>query len=182
MEKLLEGLFDGKLLTITKFFLQNKGKEFYLKEIATATSVPIATVFRAIKKLKQMGVIDEVKIKYFKMYKCAGNERVSFLESILKDSKRHIENFANLCSQIANVEEILIYGKELEDKANMIIIGKSIDSNEIKKICSEFKEKHNFTITPLILEKEQYEQITAMGLYSEKKKALFKREIKTQTL
>ena len=56
MDKLLGELFDDKLLKIIKFFLMNKDKEFYLQEISKQAGVPIATVFRTIKKLKELVV------------------------------------------------------------------------------------------------------------------------------
>lgn len=173
--QLLEELFDKKILKIIKFFLLNKGKEFYLQEISKNSNIPIATVFRLIKKLKQLSIIEEIKIKRFKLYRCGENENVTFLESFIKEGKRILDKFVSLASNLSNIEEIILYGKESEDKANVLLIGKNIDSNEVKKICAEIKDKYNFIINSLNLEKEQYEQMTAMGLYSSYKTTLFKR-------
>ena len=91
--KILEELFDSKVLKVIKFFLVNKDKEFYLQEISKQVGVPIATVFRMIKKLKGLKIIDEIKIKKFKIYKCADNDTIRFLESFIKEGKRIIDNF-----------------------------------------------------------------------------------------
>ena len=118
--KILEGLFDKKILKVIKFFLVNKDKEFYLQEISNLVDVPIATVFRLIKKLKELKIVEEIKIKKFKIYKCANNKNVEFLESFMKEGKRIIDNFVELVSKLENVEEILLYGKASEDKANIL--------------------------------------------------------------
>ena len=173
--KILEGLFDKKILKIIKFFLMNKDKEFYLQEISNQVNVPIATVFRMIKKLKELKIIDEIKIKKFKLYKCADNKNITFLESFIKEGKRIIDNFVDSVIAKTNVEEIILHGSESENKANVLLIGSSVDSNEIKKLCAEFKEKYNYNITALTLEREQYGQMSSMGLYSGRKKLLFRR-------
>ncbi len=173
--KLLEELFDKKLLSIIKFFLLHKKKEFFLQEIAKETKVPLATVFRNMNKLLALQLVEEVKIKKFKLYRCAENDNIVFLESFLKEGKHIIENFAEAVSSISGIKEILLHGQEEEDRANILIIGSMVDSNEVKRICAEFKEKYDYNVTPLTLEREQYEQMSRMGLYSGKKKILFKR-------
>ena len=173
--KLLEELFDKKILKVIRFFLLNKEKEFYLQEISKQTGVAIATVFRMIGKLTELKIVEEIRIKKFKLYKCADNESVRFLEGFIKEGKRIIDNFVSVVSKVENVEEIILYGKENEEKANVLLIGKGINSNGIKRICAEFKEEYNYSITALPLEREQYDQMSSMGLYSGRKKALFRR-------
>ncbi|MCK5283592.1 MAG: hypothetical protein KAK00_09390 [Nanoarchaeota archaeon] len=173
--KLLEELFDKKIVGVIKFFLLNKDKEFYLQEISNSVKIPIATVFRIVGKLKEHRIVDEIRIKKFKLYRCADNENIAFLESFIKEGKRIIDNFVIIVSKVENVEEIILHGKETEDKANVLLMGKGINYNEIKKICVEFKEKYNYTINSLSLEREQYNQMSAMGLYAGNKKTLYKR-------
>jgi DNA-binding transcriptional regulator GbsR (MarR family) len=173
--RLLEGLFDEKIIKIIKFFLLNKDKEFYLQEIVRETGVPLASVFRIVKKLVELQVVSEMHIKKFKLYKCADNENIHFLESFMKEGRRIIDNFAANAGKLENVEEVILYGQETEDKANVLLIGKNIISSEIKQLCSEFREKHKYIITDLCLEREQYAQMLRMGLYSGKKKTLFKK-------
>lgn len=173
--KLLEELFDKKKLKIIKFFLQNKEKEFYLRELSKETTTPIATTYRIVRKLVNLELLREIKIKKFKLYKINESKDIEFLESFLKEGKRIIEMFVEKAKAIANVESIIMHGEETETKANIFLIGEGIDSNEIKKICAEIKEKYNFIISPLTLAKEQFEQMSRMGLYSGKKRILFRR-------
>lgn len=171
--KILEELFDKKKLAMLKFFLQNKDKEFYLRELSKETSIPIATAYRIIKKLMELDIIIQIKIKKFKLYKLNHGKDIDFLESFLKEGKRVIEEFIEKARQINNIQGIIMHGDETETKANMLIIGENIDSNDIKKICAETKEKYSFIITPLTLTREQFEQMSNMGLYSGKKRVLF---------
>ena len=174
--KLLEDIFDKKILRVLRFVILNKDNEYYLQEISKETEIPIATVFRIMGKLTALGIVLELKIKKFKLYRCADNEKVTFLESFLKEGKRIAENFANLASKLPNVEEIILYGEEGEDKANIMLIGNGIDNNSVKQLCAEFKEKYNFNVTALNLQREQFEQISSMGLYSGSKETLYKNE------
>ena len=173
--RLLEGLFDEKIIRVIKFFLLNREKEFYLQEVVRDTKVPLASVFRIVKKLVGLQIVTELHIKKFKLYKCSDNENITFLESFMKEGKRIIDSFASAAGSIENVEEVILYGKETEDKANVLLIGKGINSAAVKQICNEFREKHKYIITDLCLEREQYDQMLTMGLYSGKKKTLYKK-------
>ena len=173
--KILEELFDKKKLIILKFFLQNKDKKFYLRELSKETSIPIATTYRIIKKLIELNIITQIKIKKFKLYRLSQGKDIEFLESFLKEGKRVIEEFIEKTKLIPNIQSIIMHGEGTETKANMLLIGENIDSNEIKKICADINEKYNFIITTLTLTKEQFEQMSSMGLYSGKKRILFSR-------
>ena len=172
--RLLESLFDPKLLRVIRFFLVNKGKEFYLQEIARQTTVPLATVFRIVQKLVSLGIIQEVSIKRFKLYVCRDNDSITFLESFMKEGKRIVDGFVAAASALSGVEEIISHGTESESKANILLIGNNVNSNETKRLTAEWKQKYDFSITLLTLEREQYNQMIRMGLYSGKKKILFR--------
>tara|TARA_Y100000310_G_scaffold258947_1_gene267501 strand:- start:544 stop:1083 length:540 start_codon:yes stop_codon:yes gene_type:complete len=173
--KLLEELFDKKVLKVLKLFLADKDNEFYLREVAKLSKVPVASTYRIITRLTALDIIDEKKIKKFKLYKINQNKNTEFLESFIKEDKRIIEKFVELASNIPNVESLILHGTEQKDRANVLIIGENIDSNLIKNICGELKEEYNFTVSALTLAKAQFKQMSDMGLYSGKKKTLFER-------
>jgi len=58
----------------------------------------------------------------------------------------------------------------------VLLIGNNIDAGQVKAVCAEIKEKHNFIVSPLSLTPEQYGQMSQMGLYSGTKKMLYERE------
>jgi len=175
MEKsLLENLFDPKLIKLIRFFLDNKEQDFYLQEIVKATKLPLATTYRQVKKLASLDIVEKHMIKHFTLYRCAATKEVLFLESFIKESPRLVERFVNEAITDPQVEEIILHGKQTEERANLLLIGKDINHQHIKELCSSFKER-GYTISVLQLEREQYEQMSAMGLYSGRKEQLFKR-------
>ena len=173
--KLLEELFDKKVLKILKLFLADKDNEFYLREAAKLSKVPVASTFRIINKLVSLNLITEKKIKKFKLYRISQNKNIEFLESFIKEEKRIVEIFVESASKIHGVESLILHGEESKDRANILVIGENIDSNIVKNICGEIKEKYNYIISPLTLARVQFKQMSNMGLYSGKRETLFGR-------
>ena len=174
-QKILEGLFDKKMLTILKLFLKKKDQQFYLKEISKQTKVPLATTHRILNKLLELEIIDKTKIKHLKIYKLAENEKTKYLESVFEEKKTILDEFIEQANNIDGIKIIMIYGREEKDKANLLIIGESIDNSLIREIIVKIKEKYNFTITHLVLTESQYQQMAAMNLYPGKKEVLLEK-------
>ena len=175
--KVIEGLFDQKKIKVLKLFLNNSNKEFYLREIAQITNVPPATTYRILNKLIILKLISMNKISKFKLYRLAENDSVKFLESFLKESMQLKDYYVNAISKVAGVQSIILHGQEIEDRANILIIGENVNNQQLKEIAAELKEKYKYTLSYLVLAKEQYEQMSNMGLYSGKKKVLFRRNM-----
>jgi len=176
--KLLENLFDKKKLRILKLFLAEKNKEFSLSEVSKQAKVPIASTFRIINQLTNLGLLEQSKIKHLKLYMLAENKGVRYLETFLKEEKQILELAVDRLAAVPGIEQIVIQGKATKDMANLMLIGHDVDNSLIKPICAEIKEKYKFNLSTLILNPEQYEQMTAMGLYSGQKRVLFKQAAK----
>jgi len=174
-QKILEGLFDKKMLTILKLFLKKKDQQFYLKEISKQTKVPLATTHRILNKLLELEIIDRTKIKHLKIYKLAQNEKTKYLESVFEEKKTILDEFIEQANNIDGIKIIMIYGREEKDKANLLIIGESIDNSLIRDLIVKIKEKYSFTITHLVLTESQYQQMAAMNLYPGKKEVLLEK-------
>lgn len=171
----LEGLFDTKILKIVRLFLNEKENQFYLREISNKVSVPVATTFRIVKKLLELGLIQEIKIKKFKLYMLKEGSNTKFLESFIREEKRILDLFIDKIKVLSGINSVILHGKEMKDRANLLIIGENIDSNAIKQLCGEIKDKYNFTISSLTLTEDQFTQMSSMGLYSGEKKILYKK-------
>ncbi|HYD03435.1 MAG TPA: helix-turn-helix domain-containing protein, partial [Alphaproteobacteria bacterium] len=78
-QKILENLFDKKIVSILRLFLKKKDQQFYLKEISKLTKVPLASTHRILKKLEELSLIEKTKIKHLKIYKLAENEKTKYL-------------------------------------------------------------------------------------------------------
>ncbi len=174
-QKILEALFDKKILVILKLFIKKKDQQFYLKEISKQSKVSLATTHRILNKLVNLDIIERTKIKHLKIYKLIDNEKTRYLEAVFEEKKTIIDEFVELASSIAGIKTIISSGREEKDKANLLIIGESIDNSLIREIIVKIKEKYNFTITHLVLTDSQYQQMAAMNLYPGKKEVLLEK-------
>lgn len=171
----LDGLFDPKILKIIRLFLNEKEDRFYLREISSKVNVPIATTFRIVKKLLKLGLIQEIKIKKFKLYRIKESSNIKFLESFIREEKRILDLFVDKIKDLSGINSVILHGKEKKDRVNILLIGENIDPNSVKQICADIKEKYNFNISSLTLTEDQFKQMSSMGLYSGEKKLLYKK-------
>ena len=115
----LEALFDPKILKIIRLFLNEKENQFYLREISNKVNVPVATTFRIVKKLLKLGLIEEIKIKKFKLYRVKESSNIKFLESFIREEKRILDLFIDKIRK-------LIMGKNKQAKKIKVKLPKSM--------------------------------------------------------
>ncbi|RME52069.1 ArsR family transcriptional regulator [Candidatus Woesearchaeota archaeon] len=172
--KLLADLFDKKLLAVLRLFIDNPDKEYYLREVAKYTRVPVATVYRHLGKLKALDIIHERRIKKLKLYRLNETKPAKFIESILEVRKTALEEFLDLVKGDPHIQEIILHGKKQKDRANILIIGSGVNAEAIRQAVGTIKDKYGFSVIHLVLEPEQFEQMASMGLYSGEKRSLYK--------
>jgi Fe2+ or Zn2+ uptake regulation protein len=173
---ILEEFLDAKMLSILKLFLFNEDKKYYLREISKKAKVPVATVFRYVKRLKELGVVQEEAIKKLKLYYISNNKDVDFLRSLLEEKRSAIEEFVDFTSKQVGVDAIAMHGEESRDRTNVVVIGSGIDSTAIKQKVGDIKEKLNFNIIELILDPVQFSQMSSMGFFTGKKVILWEKK------
>ena len=179
MEELntLKELFDKKILSILDVLINDNSNEgLYLREIAKKAKVSPASTHRILNKLSNLKLINQIKIKQIKLYKINKTEKTKFLNNLLKKDIRVMNLFVEMISKLHGINSIILHGEEQHDRANVLLIGTNIDSAKVKEICGELQQKHKFTISPLSLVQEQYEQMANMGLYSGKEKVIWKKD------
>lgn len=174
-DDLLKELFDNKRLAILRLFYEGPEKNFYLREISKLSSVPVASVFRIIKKLVDLELIQQHKVNKFKIYTLNDNEKTRFLGQFVKKQKQVLQVFVSKVKFLEGLENVYVHGKEEKNRANVFIVGQNIDANQVKSICSEISDQFKYRITPLILTKEQFEQMGSMHLYSGVKRVIFQK-------
>jgi len=172
---ILKQLFDKKILRIIDVFLQNKDKQFYLRELSRDANVSPATTYRIVGKLVKAGIIEEIKISKFKIYKIIINEKTKGLSKLLKEEVNPLEIFVEKVKNIEGVDSVILQGKKTNKSVNVLIIGNDNVSKKIKSITSDIKQKHNFNIDFLTLSDLQFRQMTKLGVYSGDKKVLWER-------
>jgi DNA-binding Lrp family transcriptional regulator len=171
----LESLFDRKLVSVLRIFFRFSEKKFYLKEVADSSKVSQATTHRILTRLVRLGILDEIKISKFKVYQMGKNEKVTFLETFMKESVKVAEVFADIVKADSSIEEVILVGKETDTKANLLIIGEGINVDLLKYAASDIQDKYAYKITYISMEQAQYQQMSAMGLYPGVKKTLYTR-------
>jgi hypothetical protein len=174
-EKLLDSLFDKKILTILKLFIKKKDQKLTLLEVSKATKVPLASTYRILNKLLLLEIISLEKTKHLKVYSFVESDKSKYLENVLKGTKTILDEFIDQINKLPGVVRVILHGKEEKDKANIIIIGENVDNESIKQIIVGIKEKHYFTLTHLLLTESQYVQMAAMNLFSGKKEILLEK-------
>ena len=174
-QEILGELFDNKILAILRFFLKNDDDEYYLREISRNTKVSPASTYRILNKLVAMNVLLVNEIKTAKLYTLENNKTVDFLKSLVEVDV--VQFFIEQASKLENIDEILLLGVRSKNKANVLILGNNVDTSRVKLLCGEIKEKYDFTINQMILAREQYEQMSDMGLYPGTKKSLYRKSL-----
>lgn len=170
-QEALENLLDSKILAIIKLFLKSD-EEYYLREISRLTRVSPASTYRILNRLVKINFLTVRQIKTARLYKISSNKTTELLKSLLEVDV--IQLFVDQASQIDNVEEILLLGAVTKNKANILLLGNNVDTAKIKLLCAELREHYNFTINQMTLVREQYEQMSAMGLYPGSKTILYR--------
>lgn len=172
-KSIVEEFFDKKMLSVLKLFLFDETDQFYLREISKKAKVPVATTFRIIKKLKELGIIEETVIKKTKLYSLSHNKNTKLLADLLEEKKSVLEEFVEYVSGLEGVEMIIRHGEESKDKTNVLVIGSNIDAKAVKDKVGDIKEKYNFNIIELVLGPTQFNQMSSMGLFPGKKVILW---------
>lgn len=175
-ENILDSLMDKKLLKILKAFIDNPGNEYYLRELAKKTRIPVTSTLRIVRQLVKLGIVDEMRIKQIKLYKLRKGKQSEFLSEVISTKRTAMDAFIDLVSQIRGVEQVLLHGKETPEKASVMIIGREISAEKVQYAVLDVKQRFKYNIIHLILGPEQFEQMTAMGLYPGQKVVLFRRE------
>ncbi|NQU98027.1 winged helix-turn-helix transcriptional regulator [Candidatus Woesearchaeota archaeon] len=174
-KELLEKLFDEKKLKVMQIFFDNPEEDFYIREVAKRTRVPVATTFRIINKLRELEIIRETKIKKFKVYRLNQTKNTEFLQDIVAQKKSALNDFTEKAATIDEVETIILHGKEEKNKANVLLIGHNIPIDKVKSFVVEIKESYNFTIIDLTLEADQFTKMSEMGLFPGRRTVLFQK-------
>ncbi len=173
--KLLENLFDQSTIRMIQLFLSEKEKQFYLREISKETKIPIATTSRLVNKLLNLEILNLIKVNKFKLYQLNQTNDVRFLDRFLKKDTHILGKFVDSIKNFPGVERIILFGEDVKNKANVVLIGENIDMGQIKEAVGNMKNTEGFTIIASALTNEQYMQGSQMGFYPGRKKILFEK-------
>ncbi len=166
--KVLETLFDPKVIRVLRLFINNPSKEYYLREVSRLAKVPPATAYRIIKTMKELELLHEEKTKHLKTYYLNQRNAAMFFD-LLEDKRSALKEFVEFIRSVEGVERVIQHGDDSENKASILVVGVDIDQESVRAKVVDIKERYGFTIIYLILAPEQYKQMLSMGLYSGRK-------------
>ena len=169
-KEVMAQLMDSKKSAVLKI-LSNSKEELCLKEIAEKSQVSITSVFRILQELVAAGIIKRKEWKNSKVYSLEENEQASVIRELFVEEFDGLEEFVSLAGVLPGVQSLILSGPKKKDKASIIVIGEGVDVTKVREICQQLKAK-SFDVTFLTLGKEQYEQMTKMGLYPGEKRVL----------
>lgn len=168
---ILAKLIDSKKEAVLRVILHSS-EELYLLEIAKKSKVSTTSTFRILQELVSLGILTKKQWKTSKTYSCLNNQKTEFLKDLFHEEFDGLQAFIDSVKGIPGINTIILHGAKRNGKANILVLGKNIDPEPLEKIVLEIKEK-GFEISFLTLTKEQYEQMSKMGLYSGDKNILF---------
>lgn len=170
MEKILKSLFDEKTISVIS---EIPGKKIIgVREVARKTKIPVATVYRIFKKLEKSGLLKKQKYGVISFYEVNQNSKAYAVIEKLFPKKTPLEIFVSIVSK-ERTEEIRLLD-EAEDKASVLVIG-NVKHQKIIEICQAIKKEFAYSIQPLVLTREQYENMAALNIAPASKKILFKK-------
>lgn len=169
-KEILSVLIDLKKAAILNILL-NSSEELYLKEIATKSGVPIASVHRILQELMDLKIVQKKEWKTSKVYVCQENDHTGFLKELFTEPFDAVKEFVEKVKLFPEIETILLHGEQTKKNANLLLIGRNIDLSKIEAECSRLRQK-GFELSYLTLTQEQYSQMSKMGLYSDQKRIL----------
>jgi DNA-binding IclR family transcriptional regulator len=78
-------LIDAKVLRILTLLVKNKQSQYHLQKISQDAKVPISSVFRIMKTLVELNLVEQTIIGKLKIYRIASNKKTRQVIVYLKN-------------------------------------------------------------------------------------------------
>jgi DNA-binding Lrp family transcriptional regulator len=170
MENILKSLFDEKTISVLSEIPGRK--TIGIREISRKTKIPVATVYRIFRKLEESGLIKKRKAGVFSFYEVDQNSKAYLILEKLMPKKNPLEILTEILSK-DKVEEVHLLDAG-ESTASILVIG-NIKSRKVQEICATLKKEFGYSVQPLVLTREQFENMASLNIAPISKKVLFKK-------
>jgi len=159
--ELLEKIFDDKTVKILKE-LVTVSDIFYLRDISKKTGVSLATTYRIMQRLVNLGMVEKEKVGKFIQYKVNKGEKFKEVYTLLSGEE---------------IDPIKLFKNKIEDKfgssfrifntkdKKLFLIGENI--GDIIDISRDIEISTGVRLSILKLTEEQFKRMKEMGLISE---------------
>ena len=171
--EILMSIIDKKIGKILDKLFENPKKGYYLSQLSEESGVSLSSTYRILKKLCQLKIVKEEVVGPIKMYYLNNNQQTTLLGELINPGKSVIKLIKEFFSDILGIEKIVSYGKVSNEKATLPLIGKSIDTSAVERKKEQIAKEHGVLVNHIILTPEQYNQMSALGLYPGEKKEIW---------
>jgi DNA-binding transcriptional regulator YhcF (GntR family) len=154
----------------------NNREAFYLRELAKAAGLPVATTHRAVTELTKLNILTATKVKHVLLYTIQKNEKTQPLAQLFRKDIRILDEFTKQIIELPGLKAIVMHGKETEGRISLLLIGDKLDESILRKAVGDINDRHNILISYLPVTVEQYKQMGQMGMWNEQKKVIWERE------
>lgn len=168
----LSTIFNPRIIRLLKVMALNPEQKFFLKELTDKSSLPVATVHRLLNKMLRAKLLKETKIGHTRLYQFSDTPKSVSVAMFFKEEAEPLEIFVTEVSSLAGIVKVAVQGEPSRTRANLIMIGDlsgQEQADTVKRIVADIRENHKFTITPLVVTPEQFNQMTVLGYMGEVK-------------
>ncbi len=170
MQKILKNIFDEKVIDVLSE-IQGK-KTVGVRDVSRKTKIPVSTVHRIFKKLENAKLLEKKKAGNINYYEVNEKSKAYAIVEKIVPKKTPIEIFTTIVSK-EKTEEIYLLDKG-NDRASMLVVG-NVKNEKIQEICEVIKKEFAYSIKPLVLTKNQYENMSSLNMGPTIKKKLYKK-------
>ena len=181
----------AKYLLIMKIFLDYPKRQLTPREVSIMTKISYTTVFRHIKDLENLGVINVTKLGAYNS--CRLNEKsrvVPFFKDLLKEEfSSHIHHilslrrFVHYIRRIHSVDKIIVFGSvakgtaKIKSDVDVAVIGNisEKEKNRINNVINKILEDDRVTIVVVYMKSSELEKCTQFSKELKEGKILYER-------
>lgn len=170
----LEKLADSRSIKILTVFAKKPDTTYTMAEIQKKTKLPAATTFRQLKALAKQGFLTEEAVKHVHIYRLSTNDLTQTITSLLYEHPEPLKLFLEKVEELPGVVEIMMHGK-LENGANLVVVGDGVPKQPINELIASILDRYSYKINHLVVEPDQYQTMSNMGLYPGNKTVLYRK-------
>lgn len=157
-KNVLEALFDEKTIAVLKQLLSKKDI-FYLRDLSRESNVSLATTYRIVQKLKDLGLVQKKQQDKYSIYEL--NRSSPLFEQIYTLILGIRPDPIELLKR--KIAELSLELHITKDK-KVFIIGDTSKSEAVNSITAEIEAETGIRIKYLLMSAEQFKQMQDMNL------------------
>ncbi|UCD04436.1 MAG: winged helix-turn-helix transcriptional regulator [Candidatus Woesearchaeota archaeon] len=156
--ELLEKIFDDKTVKILRELI-TVSDIFYLRDVSKRTGVSLATTYRIMQRLVNLGMVEKEKVGKFIQYRIKKGEKYNEVYALI--SGEEVDPIKLFKTKIENKYGSSFTIFNTQDK-KLFLIGKDI--GDISDISKDIERSTGVRLSILKVDPEQFKRMKEMGL------------------